>query len=200
MGDSFEVVVDVDATLDQAPRLGTAMIAWLTVEGIIEASPTSDRDVWEAGYYLPGPHHRLAAAHRDDPYTLTFAQSRLGRLEVTTGRSVFYPTQGKPGPAVCPLCGYAVTLTDPDTGEVTDGWQLFDNALADWCDGGPGTAICPNNGSVIAINEWQWQGDWPIAVGHLGFTFWNWPLLHPDFVDQLGDQLRHRVVTTRGKL
>jgi hypothetical protein len=52
------------------------------------------------------------------------------------------------------------------------------NALADWCDGGPGTVICPNNSSAIAINEWQWQGDWPIAVGHLGFTFWNWPLLH----------------------
>ncbi len=88
MGDSFEVVVDVDATLDEAPRLGRTAIAWLTGEGIIEASPTSDRDAQGAGYYLPGPRHRLAAAHRDDPYTLAFARLGLGRLEVTTGRSV----------------------------------------------------------------------------------------------------------------
>jgi hypothetical protein len=200
MGDNFEVVVDVEATLDEAPRLGRTMIAWLTVEGIIDASPTDDRDVWGAGHYLPGRNRQLTAALADDPYTRAFAQSRLGRLEVTTGRAVFYPIQGEPGPAVCPLCGYSVALMDPETGEMTDDWQLFGNALADWHDGGPGTVTCPNNGSAIAINEWQWQGNWPIAVGHLGLTFWNWPLLHPNFVGRIGDRLGHRVVTTRGKL
>jgi hypothetical protein len=89
---------------------------------------------------------------------------------------------------------------DPETEEMTADWQLFGDALADWHDGGPGIVNCPNNGSAIAINEWQWRGNWPIAVGHLGFTFWNWPLLHANFVGQIGDQLGHRVVTTRGKL
>jgi len=42
--------------------------------------------------------------------------------------------------------------------------------------------------------------DWPIAVGHLGFTFWNWPRLDPGFVSQLGRELGHRVEVTRGKL
>jgi hypothetical protein len=118
MGDNFEVVVDVEATLDEAPRLGMMMIAWLGVEGIIDTSPTDDR----ATHSLTG---------------------------TTAGRA--------PSPV-------------------------------------------RNNGSVISVNEWQWRGDWPIAVGHLGFTFWNWPLLHPNFVGQIGDQLGHRVVTTRGKL
>jgi hypothetical protein len=86
-----------EAQLDEAPRLGRTMIAWLTVECIIDASPTDDCDVWGAGYYLPGPNHQFTAAHRDDPYALAFAQSRLGRLEVTTGRTVFYPIQGEPG-------------------------------------------------------------------------------------------------------
>jgi hypothetical protein len=65
---------------------------------------------------------------------------------------------------------------------------------------GSGTVLCQNCGSAITINEWKWQGDWPIVVGHLGFKFWNWPLLHTNFVRQIGDRLGHRVVVTRGRL
>ena len=86
------------------------------------------------------------------------------------------------------------------TGEMTADWQLFDEALADWHNGGPGTDACPNDGSAVAINEWRWQGDCPVAVGHLSFTFWNWPPLNSDFVRKIGEHLRHRLVTTRGKL
>jgi hypothetical protein len=118
---------------------------------------------------------------------------------MTTSRKVFYPHQGEPGPAVCPLCAYSAVLTEPQTGDLADDWPLFAAALSDWHDGETGTVICPNCGSAITINEWTWHGEWPIAVGHLGFTFWNWPTLHPEFVDQLGTRLGHRVVTTRGK-
>src|SRR5262245_57089849 len=107
MGDYFEVAVDWEATLDEAPRLASTMIAWLTVQGIIDASPTDERDVWGAGYYLPGPNHQRTVAHTDDPFALAFAKSRLGRLRITTERTVFYPIRGEPGPAVCPMCGYS---------------------------------------------------------------------------------------------
>jgi hypothetical protein len=190
----------VEATLDEAPRLANTVIEWLTAEGIVDATLTDGRDVWGAGYYRPGPNHRLVVAHPDHPYATGFAESGLGRLKVVIGRTVFYPVQGEPGPAVCPLCGYAVMLIDSETGQATEDWELFSDALADWPDGGPGIVHCPNNGSAITINEWQWQGDWPIAVGHLGFEFWNWPLLHPDFVTQIGRLIGHRVVVTRGKL
>lgn len=100
---------------------------------------------------------------------------------------------------MCPRCGCAVTITDPETGQATDDWHLFSDALADWHHGGPGVVHCPNSGSAITINEWQWHGDWPIAVGHLGFEFWNWPLLQPD-ASQIGGRLGHRVVVTRGEL
>jgi len=200
MGDNFEVAVDVEAAAEEAPGLASTIIEWMTVEGIIHATPTDDRDVWGAGYYRPGPNYQVTVALTDDSFAVEFALSRLGRLQVTTGRTVFYPIQGVPGPAVCPLCGYSVALTDSKTGQMTDDWQLFSNALADWHDGGPGLVDCPSNGSAIALNDWRWQGDWPIAVGHLGFTFWNWPVLHPNFVGQIGRELGHRVVVTRGKL
>src|SRR2546421_12283429 len=86
MGDSFEVVVDVEATLDQAPRLGGPMISWLTVEGVIDASPTGDRDGWGAGYYLPGPKQQGTAASLDGPYAPAFTQLTLGPLEFHHGR------------------------------------------------------------------------------------------------------------------
>ncbi len=200
MGDTFEVAVDVEATLDEAAQLASTVIERLAAEGIIDATLTGDDDVWGAGCYRPGPNHQLAIEDPDDPYAAAFARSRLGRLRVVIGRTVFYPIQGEPGPAVCPLCGYAVVITDPETGRDTDDWELFNEALGDWHEGGPGIVICPNNGSAIAINEWQWQGDWPIAVGHLGFEFWNWPMLHPRFTNEIADQLGHRVVVTRGKL
>ena len=159
MGDNFEVAVDVEATLDEAPRLASTIIEWLTAEGIIDAAPTGERDVWGAGHYRPGPNHPLAVAQTDDPFTLEFAESELGRLQVKIGRTVFYPIQGAPGPAVCPLCRYTVTLTDPETGQMTDDWQLFSDALADWHEGGLGMVRCPSDGSAITINEWQWQGE-----------------------------------------
>jgi hypothetical protein len=200
VGDVFEVAVDVVATLDEAPRLAGTVIEWLTVEGIIDAAPTDDRDVWGAGYYQPGPNHLLAAADPDHPYATGLVESGLARLKVVIGRMVFCPVQGEPGPAVCPLCGYAVTLTDPDTGRATQDWELFSEALGNWHSGGPGTVACPNNGSPIGINEWHWQGDWPIAVGHLGFEFWNWPILSTDFTSRIASRLGHRVVITRGTL
>ena len=170
MGDSFEVAVDVDATLDEAPELAGTVVKWLSDRGIIGATPTDDRDAWGAGYYLPGPDHRPAVVHPGDPYVVAVAQSGRGRLEVTVGRAVFYPTQGTPGPAVCPLCRYAVALVDPETGQTTGDWELFSDALADWHDGGPGTVVCPNNGSVTSINEWQWQ-----ATGQSPSATWASP-------------------------
>ena len=38
------------------------------------------------------------------------------------------------------------------------------------------------------------------AVGHLGFEFWNWPILNTDLVSEIGSRLGHRVVVTRGNV
>ena len=125
---------------------------------------------------------------------------RTNGLAVSADRRVFVPTQGELGPATCPLCGHTVTLEDPATGEPTDDWELFSDALGYWYDGGAGEVCCPNCGSPITINEWRWPADWPIAVGYLGFTFWNWPRLSSMFVRRLADLLGHRLVVTRGKV
>jgi hypothetical protein len=100
---------------------------------------------------------------------------------------------------VCPRCGYAAILIDDDTGRTTDDWERFSRAIDDWHDGGPGIVACPNEGCAVAFNEWLWSSDGRMVVGRLGFEFWNWPRLHPEFVSQVGRALGHRVVVTGGK-
>jgi hypothetical protein len=94
MGDTFEAVVDVDVTLDEAPRLAATVVEWLAEEGVIDAIPTDEHDVWGANCYRPGPDHQRAVAHPGHPYAVYFAQSRVGRLKAVVGRTVFYPVQG----------------------------------------------------------------------------------------------------------
>jgi hypothetical protein len=173
VGDSFEVAVDVEATLDEAPGLADLVRAWLIAEGIVDPQPTDDG------------HFRSKGAGE-------------GRVQLEIGRKVFFPVQGSPGPAACPRCGYPVVLTDVQTGKATIDWQSFSDALTDWHNGGAGEVRCVSCASVVAINDWYWQGDWPVAVGNLGITFWNWSRLDPSFVRQLGERLGHRVVVTRG--
>ena len=54
--------------------------------------------------------------------------------------------------------------------------------------------------SAVAINDWHWQGDWPVAAGNLGIVFWDWTRLDPGFAREVGERLGHRVVVTRGRL
>lgn len=197
MGDNFEMVVDVEATSDEAQGLGRMITDWLIIEGIIDSSATDD--VPGAGCYRAGPRHQLTAVLPETEEAVDFAQSALGRLEVATGRTVFSLARRQLGPAVCPLCKYSVVLTDPETGGETVDGELFADAFADWQRGGPGIVVCPSNGSAIAIDKWHWQGNWSIATGRVGFVFWNWPSLHPGFIDQISDRLGHCVVVTRGR-
>jgi hypothetical protein len=66
VSDTFEIAVDVEATLDEASRLANTVIEWLTAEGIIDATLTDGGDVWGAGYYRPGPSHRLVVVNAGD--------------------------------------------------------------------------------------------------------------------------------------
>ena len=58
---------------------------------------------------------------------------------------------------------------------------------------------CPYCRQAAGLNDWYWGVDWPVAVGFLGFTFWNWPPLSSSFIAQVQAHLGHRIVVTRGK-
>jgi len=54
VGDSFQIIADVEATEAEAPGLAASVVGWLTAEGIIAAEPTDCVLGAESGY-APGP-------------------------------------------------------------------------------------------------------------------------------------------------
>jgi hypothetical protein len=171
------------------------VVGWLAREGIIAVEPTDCVLGAESGY-PPGPRYTAAVTESGE----CLLQLRTNGVEVCTSRTVFAPARGEMGPVVCPHCRQTVELEDPATGQIAPQWEPFSDALNAWMGGGPGEVRCPQCGQVAGFNDWRWIGEWPFAVGFLGFTFWNWPPLSESFIAQMASHLEHRVVVTRGKL
>ena len=195
MGDHFQIIADAEATEAEAPALGASVVSWLASEGIIGAEPTDCVLSAEPGY-PPGPRYIAAVTGPSE----WLPRLRTNGLAVITTRSVFHPIQGELGPVACPHCGQTVELEDPATGQPTQQWERFSDALNAWMSGDACAVACPRCRQVTGFNDWHWTGDWPFAVGFLGFKFWNWPPLRESFITQMASQLGHRVVVTRGKL
>lgn len=64
MGDTFQAVVDVDATEHDAPGLAAKAIDWLANRGVIESTPT-DCVLGPLGY-RPGENCAIAVLTTDD--------------------------------------------------------------------------------------------------------------------------------------
>lgn len=195
MGDNFQIIADVEATEAEAPALAALVIGWLAIADVIAGDPADCVPGTDPGY-PPGPHHAAAVTVAD----AMLASLHLNGVQVHTTKTVFYPVQGEMGPVACPRCGHELDLEDPSAGELTEHWEPFGDALDDWWADGPGTVTCSHCQQASGLNDWHWTGDWPIAVGFLGFTFWNWPELNQSFIAQVAGRLGHRVVVTKGKL
>ena len=193
MGDNFQIIADVEATEAEAPELAASVVSWLAATGIITGDPTDCVLGAEAGY-PPGPDYPAAVTTPDG----ALSALRTNGVQVHTTKTVFSPVQGEFGPVDCPRCGHHLILEDPATGDLTPQWDPFNDALTQWWAGQPGTVACPRCGRASALNDWHWTGDWPIAVGFLGLTFWNWPPLSQSFITQVAARLGHRVVVTQG--
>ncbi len=77
---------------------------------------------------------------------------------------------GELGTVTCPRCGQDTDLDDPAVGQAR--WERVNDALTQWWEGGNGLMACPHCQERSGLNDWRWaDGDWPIAVGFLGFTF-----------------------------
>src|SRR5215475_5498928 len=184
MGDWFQVIADVDATPQEADRLGAEVLSWLIDQGVVVADH-SDCALGGKGH-RPGPNYAVATVETDERlYGLT-----TNGVCVVTGRSVFY-SMGV-DQVVCPRCGTTV-VDKQDEGS----WDEFSSVIDEWYGGGSGLSVCKNCGQSVGINDWAWSPPW--GFGYLGFEFWNWPMLAPGFVEAVSKRLGHRTVQPFGK-
>jgi hypothetical protein len=62
----------------------------------------------------------------------------------------------------------------PELGDAVDDWYYK-------C--GPGLLACPGCHSMLPITDWEHDPAWTFA--DLGFQFWNWPLISPEFIQAI---------------
>lgn len=109
-------------------------------------------------------------------------------MRVTTGRTVF-EAGGDGLEVACPSCKHRID-------EATDKWM---SAVRAWYEGDDRAAFsCPGCRRKASLNDWD--GPWPWAFGHIGFTFWNWPPLKESFVSEVAKALGHRTRLVRGHI
>ena len=185
MGDHFQVIVDLDAGAQDAPGLAERVVAWLVAEDIVRAERTKCV-LGEPLGHPPGPDWHRAVTEDSD-----FEPD--DGLAVHTRRTGFTSGADMPEAAVCPRCTAATPLAD-------DVWTRFSDAMQTWHDTGHAAVGCPTCATPVPVPDWTWD-DAPLAFGHLGFEFWNWPDLHEDFRARLAALLDgHRTAYLWGKL
>jgi uncharacterized Zn-finger protein len=194
VGDTFQIIADIEATEAAAPALAASVVRWLSDSDIITGQQ-ADCVLGAAAGYPPGPGYAAAVTDADE----LLPGLKVNGVEVTATRSVFFPVQGEIGPVTCPHCGHNVELQDPAAGTATAHWELFSDAFTHWMACEHSEVTCPYCRRAVGLNDWYWGVDWPVAVGFLGLTFWNWPPLSSSFIAQVQAHLGHRIVVTRGK-
>ena len=184
MGDTFQTIVDREASITDAEHTASEIVGWLVKLGIVNPSPTDCVLSTKRKGYRPGPNYRNVVAVRDehDDHTLGL---RVNGLEVVLGRTVFDAGQYGLG-LVCRKCGSHI-----------DGGDAWSDAVGEWHEGGGGYFACPKCGYAESVSEWSYDPAW--GFGNLGFQFWNWPPFKPSFVTEFTQRLGHQTVLVRGK-
>jgi len=195
MSDSFEMLVDVQATPRQADEIACAVLGRFRELGLITGKANSDCVLGGTGYQ-PGP----AVA---DLYKLQKRECRFWEL-VTCGVEPYVGrafNEWALGPScegfICPACGAGI---EPFRGTFID---TIGDVIGEWMDqSGPAVLPCPECGEKRPITEWQCKP--PFGFGNVSFRFWNWPPLDSpswklDIVGFFREVSGHMIVRTYGR-
>src|SRR5687767_3299207 len=87
MGDSYQIIVDLQATEDEAQRLGAEVRQWLIEQRIIAAEP-GDCVLGDEHGYPPG--EGFAQALEDPAWAHQVQGHSINGVELLVGRHVFY--------------------------------------------------------------------------------------------------------------
>ncbi|MCX4763000.1 hypothetical protein OG562_18850 [Streptomyces sp. NBC_01275] len=186
MGDTFQTIVDRDASPQDAPRLAERVVDWLVAEGIVLAEAEPGWALSERPAHPPGPNWHKAVA-----------DARWGApegLAVYSEHHIFYsPDALGPAAVTCGRCA-ATTLLEGDLA------AIFETATIRWHETGVADADCPACAETVPLSAWRWNDD-QLAFAHLGFQFWNWPAFSEEFRARIGELLGgHGTAFLMGKI
>jgi hypothetical protein len=196
MGTYFEMLVDVEATVEEAEAVSLAVLGRFRELGLITGEANDECALGEQGY-PPGP--AVADLYKVQKGEFRFWESSLSGVAPRMGRN-FNPWAL--GPVhhgfKCPKCAVESDLFSDTFGDI------IGNAIGEWWDqSGPGLVVCPRCGKALSITEWQCLP--PLGFGNLSFVFWQWPPLDSpswalDIAGVFGGISGHTIVRTYGRI
>jgi hypothetical protein len=181
MSDSYITIVPTNVTGEQVKELSQRTIKWLTEREIISQDPT-DCVLGQDSGYPPGPKYKNIID--GDNYGLL--RLKTNGLQVVTVRQVFDNGDNGLEEINCPKCGG--NNIDSDWGESLDAWDAGQNDKLK----------CSQCDNESPITDFDFKPSW--GFGELGLTFWNWPSLTSEFLDDVKILLDKDIKVIYGRL
>jgi hypothetical protein len=195
MSDSFEMLVDIDATPSEADAVAGAVLDRFRELGLITGEANSDCVLGGIGYR---PGSAVAELYELGEREGKFWELVTCGVEPAIGRSL---NMWALGPVCeefsCAACGVKI---EP----LSDALDEIAKAIVEWQEeSGPALVACPKCQQKYAVTQWQCKP--PLGFGNLSFRFWNWPPLDLrswkiDIPELVREVTGHTVVQTYGHL
>lgn len=181
MGDYFQTLVVQDVELDEASAFGERIRAMLIRREIVRPERSTECVLGREGH-PPGSRWTRAARSLGGDFPEGYATNgvviEVGRALHGLGATCL----------VCPTCRAAQPMNEK--------WQHVERA---YVERGELLGLDCETCAAPALST-DWEFDWPMTLGALGVTFWNWPSLKQSFVEDLDQEIDRAVRFVRGKL
>jgi hypothetical protein len=166
MSDNFEMLVDVDVSLADAPDAADAVIAEFQRRGLIVGGLTPDCVLGGAGYRLgPSVHDIYKHEAREGRFWELITSGVEPQVKRTFNHWALGPScEG----FRCPKCSANIEPFDDDFGDV----MMI--AIDEWTnETGAGKLACPKCKQLTAVTSWHAKPT--LGFGNFSIRFWNWP-------------------------
>lgn len=145
------------------------ILDWLISKNIIKPSISDCILSSENGYGISEGAREITIYNDDLPFDLI-----INGLEITTERQIFHTGQNGIDECICPNCNENIA---------SEVWNFLDEWFGDKKD----NLSCTNCGKETEINNYKFNPQW--GFSNIGFTFWNWPEMKEDFIQEFQERL-----------
>ena len=145
------------------------ILDWLISKNIVQSHLSDCILGSENGYAISKGANNITEYTEYLPFNLI-----TNGLEITTKRQIFHTGQNEMDSCICPNCKENIA---------SDVWDFLD----DWFEHKSNNLICNHCNQETEINNYSFEPQW--GFSNLGFTFWNWPELKENFIEEFKEIL-----------
>jgi hypothetical protein len=169
MSDSRISIVPRKSTYPGKENKAKDILAWLISLDIVKTTLSDCILSTQYGYAISQGAKKIVT----HPDLLPF-QLRTNGLEIITERTIFDTGENEIEKLICPKCEKDISGED---------WDF----LNEWFGKKSDRLTCPSCNAATEVHDYQFVPEW--GFSDLGFTFWNWPPLKDEFINEFKEKL-----------